>query len=73
MKAQGGLRSRLVQVLVTDPTPSMFHGEVIFKDGVMVGDVRAATYGNLYYIRVLCLFLLDKICKYSYYIQLSSN
>jgi hypothetical protein len=24
----------------------MFHGEVILKDGVMVGDVRAATYGK---------------------------
>jgi glycine cleavage system aminomethyltransferase T len=46
LKAKGGLRSRLVQVLVTDPEPMMYHGEVLFKDGVCVGDVRAASYGH---------------------------
>jgi glycine cleavage system aminomethyltransferase T len=46
MRSQGGLRNRLVQVLVTDPIPLMYHGEVLFRNGVCVGDVRAASYGH---------------------------
>jgi glycine cleavage system aminomethyltransferase T len=46
MKSKGGLRNRLVQVLVKDPVPLMYHGEVLFRDGVCVGDVRAASYGH---------------------------
>ena len=37
---------QLVQVLVKDPGPLMFHGEVILRDGRVVGDVRAASYGH---------------------------
>ena len=29
-----------------DPTPLMFHAEVVFRDGVPVGYVRAASYGH---------------------------
>jgi glycine cleavage system aminomethyltransferase T/glycine/D-amino acid oxidase-like deaminating enzyme len=36
---------RLVQVLITDPEPLMFHGEVVYRDGRAVGYVRAASYG----------------------------
>ena len=36
---------RLVQVLVTDPEPLMFHGEVVRRNGTAVGYVRAASYG----------------------------
>jgi 4-methylaminobutanoate oxidase (formaldehyde-forming) len=45
-KAQGPLQRRLVQVLVTDPEPLMFHAEVVRRDGVPVGYVRAASYGH---------------------------
>lgn len=45
MKLKGGLKSRLVQVLVTVPEPLMYHGEIIFRDGICVGDVRAGSYG----------------------------
>jgi 4-methylaminobutanoate oxidase (formaldehyde-forming) len=45
LKAAGPLRRRLVQVLVTDPSPLMFHGEVVRRDGVPVGYIRAASYG----------------------------
>lgn len=41
-----GLRRRLVQVLVTDPEPLMFHAEPLYRDGVCVGDIRAASYGH---------------------------
>jgi 4-methylaminobutanoate oxidase (formaldehyde-forming) len=44
-KAEGPLRRRLVQVLLTDPEPLMFHAEVVRRDGVPVGYVRAASYG----------------------------
>jgi 4-methylaminobutanoate oxidase (formaldehyde-forming) len=45
-KAKGPLTRRLVQVLVKDPEPLMFHAEVVRRDGVAVGYVRAASYGH---------------------------
>ena len=45
-RAQGSLQRRLVQVLVQDPQPLMFHAEVVLRDGVAVGYVRAASYGH---------------------------
>jgi 4-methylaminobutanoate oxidase (formaldehyde-forming) len=37
---------RLVQILLTDPEPLMFHGEIVHRDGVAVGYIRAASYGH---------------------------
>ena len=45
-QAAGPLQRRLVQVLVKDPEPLMFHAEVVRRDGVAVGYVRAASYGH---------------------------
>jgi 4-methylaminobutanoate oxidase (formaldehyde-forming) len=45
-KAAGPLTRRLVQVLVTDPQPLMFHAEVLRRDGLPVGYIRAASYGH---------------------------
>ena len=45
-KARGPLTRRLVQVLLQDPAPLMFHAEVVRRDGVAVGYVRAASYGH---------------------------
>ena len=36
----------MVQVLVKDPEPMMFHGEIVLRDGIPVGEVRAASYGH---------------------------
>ena len=44
-KAQGPLTRRLVQVLVLDPEPLLFHAEVVRRDGRPVGYVRAGSYG----------------------------
>ncbi len=44
-KAAGPLTRRLVQILVDDPEPLMFHAEVVRRNGVPVGYVRAASYG----------------------------
>jgi 4-methylaminobutanoate oxidase (formaldehyde-forming) len=38
--------ARLVQVLLTDPEPMLFHAEVLRRDGVAVGYLRSASYGH---------------------------
>ncbi len=45
-KAAGPLTRRLVQVLLTDPEPLMYHAEPVLRDGKPVGYVRAASYGH---------------------------
>ncbi|MBX3189592.1 MAG: FAD-dependent oxidoreductase, partial [Labilithrix sp.] len=45
-KAEGPLRRRIVQILIKDPEPMMFHAEVVRRDGKAVGYVRAASYGH---------------------------
>ena len=45
-KAEGPLKRRLVQVLVKDPEPLLFHAEPVWRDGRAVGYVRAASYGH---------------------------
>ena len=43
--AAGGMGQRLVQVRLLDPEPLLHHAEVVHRDGVPVGYVRAASYG----------------------------
>ncbi|RPH80169.1 MAG: FAD-dependent oxidoreductase, partial [Candidatus Rokuibacteriota bacterium] len=45
-KAAGPPTRRLMQLLVTDPAPMMFHAEVVRRNGTPVGYVRAASYGH---------------------------
>ncbi|KAL1525952.1 hypothetical protein AB1Y20_020778 [Prymnesium parvum] len=45
-KGDGPLRRRLLQVALNDPDPLMYHGEVVYRNGIIVGDVRAASYGH---------------------------
>jgi 4-methylaminobutanoate oxidase (formaldehyde-forming) len=45
-KEQGPLRRRILQVLVKDPDPMMFHAEIVHRNGKPVGYVRAASYGH---------------------------
>jgi 4-methylaminobutanoate oxidase (formaldehyde-forming) len=45
-KAAGELKRRLVQFLVIDPEPLLYHGEPIFRDGVRVGYIRSGAYGH---------------------------
>ena len=44
--AMGGLRKRLAQVLVNDAEPLLHHGEVLWRDGNRVCEVRSASYGH---------------------------
>jgi heterotetrameric sarcosine oxidase gamma subunit len=45
-KKAAGIRKKLVQVLLEDPEPLMFHAEVVWRDGKRMGYVRAASYGH---------------------------
>ncbi|MDH3819375.1 MAG: FAD-dependent oxidoreductase, partial [Myxococcales bacterium] len=46
-KAQGpAFNRRLLQVLVKDPEPLLFHAEVIYRNNQAVGYIRAASYGH---------------------------
>ncbi len=45
-KAKRALNRRLLQVLVTDPEPMMYHGEIVYRDGQPVGYIRVASYGH---------------------------
>jgi 4-methylaminobutanoate oxidase (formaldehyde-forming) len=45
-KKKTPLMKRLVQVLVKDPEPMLFHAEIVYRDGKAVGYVRAASYGH---------------------------
>ena len=45
LKEAGAPNRRLVQVLVLDPEPLLFHAEVLLRDGLAVGYVRAGSYG----------------------------
>lgn len=45
-KARGGLTKRLAQVLVNDPSPLMHHGEVLWRNGERISEIRAASYGH---------------------------
>ena len=44
--AAGPLSQRLLQILVKDPQPMMFHAEVVHRDGRACGYIRAASYGH---------------------------
>jgi 4-methylaminobutanoate oxidase (formaldehyde-forming) len=45
-KAAGLPKRRLVQVLVQDPEPLLFHAEPVHRNGQPVGYIRAASYGH---------------------------
>jgi glycine cleavage system aminomethyltransferase T len=45
-KARGPLKRRILQVLLKEPEPMMFHAEIVYRNGQAVGYVRAASYGH---------------------------
>jgi len=45
-KETGPLTRRLLQVRLVDPDPLMHHAEIVMRDGVAAGYVRAASYGH---------------------------
>lgn len=45
-KAKGGLKKRIANVLVQNPMPLLHHGEVIWRNGEPISDIRSASYGH---------------------------
>ena len=45
-KREAGLGRRLVQFLLEDPEPLLFHNEAIVRDGKIVGTVTSGNYGH---------------------------
>jgi 4-methylaminobutanoate oxidase (formaldehyde-forming) len=45
-KQQEGLKSRLVQFLLEDPEPLLYHNEPIWRDGKVVGYLTSGAYGH---------------------------
>ena len=45
-KERGGLRRRMANILLNDPGPLMHHGEVLWRNGKPISDIRAASYGH---------------------------
>jgi 4-methylaminobutanoate oxidase (formaldehyde-forming) len=45
-KAAGPLTRRLLQILVKDPEPLLYHAEIVRRSGRVVGYIRAASYGH---------------------------
>ena len=45
-KNEGGLRKRMAHVLLSDPLPLLHHGEIIWRNGARISDVRSASYGH---------------------------
>ncbi len=45
-RASGRCERRLVQFLLDDPEPQLYHNEPILRDGVLVGSTTSAAYGH---------------------------
>jgi glycine cleavage system aminomethyltransferase T len=45
-KQDGGLMKRLAGIRLLDPKPLLHHGEVVWRNGERVSDVRSASYGH---------------------------
>ena len=49
------------QILVKDPEPMLYHAEVVWRNGEIVGDIRAGSYGHTLGGAVgLCMVEADK-------------
>ncbi|MBO0335336.1 FAD-dependent oxidoreductase [Sneathiella sp. CAU 1612] len=45
-RKESGPHSRLLQFLLTDPEPLLFHNETIIRDGEVVGSLTSGSYGH---------------------------
>ena len=45
-KAEGPLKRRILQIMLKDAEPMMFHAEIVHRNGKPVGYIRAASYGH---------------------------
>ena len=45
-KTEGGLKKRLAQVLLDDEEPLIHHGEVLWRNGERISEIRSASYAH---------------------------
>ena len=45
-RREQGLQKRLLQFLLTDPEPMLYHNEPIYRDGELVGYTSSGMYGH---------------------------
>jgi 4-methylaminobutanoate oxidase (formaldehyde-forming) len=45
-KANPDFKHRLVQIFLKDPEPQLIHAEIVLRNGLPVGEVRAGSYGH---------------------------
>lgn len=45
-KSDGGLKRRMASVLCLDKDVILNHGEILWRDGLRITDIRAASYGH---------------------------
>jgi 4-methylaminobutanoate oxidase (formaldehyde-forming) len=45
-KREEGLKSRMMQFRLTDPTPLLYHNEAVLRDGEIVGYLTSGNYGH---------------------------
>ena len=43
---EAGIKKRLVQFLLKDPEPLLYHNEPIWRDGEIVGHITSGAYGH---------------------------
>jgi len=71
-KAAGIPKSRVVQFLLEDPEPMLYHAEPIFRNGKYVGYVRAGAYGHSLGASVALAMVEDETPITSEYLQTGS-
>lgn len=56
------------KVLLLDPEPLMYHAEVLWRNGVRVGDVRAASYGHTLggAVGLALVEVIPCVCKFTH-------
>lgn len=60
VQKQQGVNKRLVQFLLEDPEPLMYHAEPIYRDGVLCGYTSSAMYGHTLGAAVALGYVKDK-------------
>lgn len=45
-KQNGGLKRKMAQLVVDDSSVLLHHGEIVWRDGQRISDIRSASYGH---------------------------
>jgi len=45
-RKETGLKYHMIQFLLEDPEPMLYHGKIIYRDGISVGHIMSGGYGH---------------------------